>query len=563
MQLKQPGEFAKVVRKAIITGIGIGTRSASGVALVIVDSLPALSTRISSDPDDLEVRLADALQAVADTLNQQAEVTAGEVRDIIEAQALMAGDASLLKQLLTHLPVPTTVDDIGKSFEVVAAEIASRGGYIGERADDIKMLGPMVIRELTGTRSVLENLQLKSGTVLVAKELSIADVSRVDLTAVAGVIVATGGPTGHLAIALRSRGVPAVLSARNWESITNGDAIFLNPLLGRAIVNPDVKEIETLSTSGKERRAISESLGNMVSIYANVGSPGEAELAAELGASGIGLVRTEFVFATATQEPSIEDQLQIYMEIVKPFANDGSQTKAVTFRTLDAGSDKQLDFIKLPAEDNPALGLRGIRTAREYPDLLDRQLRSLSQAAIYARDLGVTVKVMAPMVTKMEEVDYFVARARSSGLDIAGVMFEVPALVFYLHKLTQKVDFVSIGTNDLAQYYFAADRNSGTLADLLDPFDPAFVTLIKTAIDLLGDARKVSICGDAVSDPLWAATMAGIGVTNFSVPPSLIEELKEFFFTVGFDQCHQAARKALDAEDATAARAACTDILLG
>jgi phosphotransferase system enzyme I (PtsI) len=247
--------------------------------------------------------------------------------------------------------------------------------------------------------------------------------------------------------------------------------------------------------------------------------------------------------------PTVEEQEASYREVLGVFTG-----KRIVVRTLDAGADKPLAFVDMGTEENPALGVRGLRVARRHPDLLAGQLEALGRATAATR---ADVRVMAPMVSTPAEARDFVALARAHGLAVAGAMIEVPAAALRATQLLAEVDFVSIGTNDLAQYTFAADRMQGELADLLDPWQPALLDLIAAVGSAgQGSGTPVGVCGEAAGDPLLACVLVGLGVRSLSMAPGLVAAVRLVVGAHTLAQCVAMASAARRATDAVTARSA-------
>ena len=269
------------------------------------------------------------------------------------------------------------------------------------------------------------------------------------------------------------------------------------------------------------------------------------------GAEGVGLFRTELLYLDREKAPGYDEQVEAYAAVF-----DALGGRKVVVRTLDAGADKPLPFLDQAGEPNPALGVRGVRLARRDPALLDGQLAAIAAAA--ART-GATAWVMAPMIATPTEARDFVARARAAGLASAGVMVEIPAAALRVRALLREVDFLSIGTNDLSQYAFAADRMCGDLAELLDPWQPALLDLIAACARAGRAAGKpVGICGEAAADPGLAPVFAGLGITSLSMPARAIPAVRDALATHTKADCERLATAVLAAEDPTTARAVAT-----
>jgi phosphotransferase system enzyme I (PtsI) len=289
--------------------------------------------------------------------------------------------------------------------------------------------------------------------------------------------------------------------------------------------------------------------GHRVKVLGNVGSATDAQAAADAGAEGVGLFRTEFCYLDAPTEPTVAEQRAAYTAVLTPFRG-----KPVIVRTLDAGADKPLAFLSPEAEPNPALGVRGLRVAFDRPEIVDRQLEAISGAA---EDSGAEVSVMAPMVATPEEAAWFAERARAAGIARAGVMIEIPAAALAAREILDVVDFVSIGTNDLAQYTFAADRQLGAVAKLNDPWQPALLRLIA----LVGEAAKATgkpagVCGEAAADPKLALVLAGLGLTSLSMNAAAVRAVGASLAATTHADCEKFAAAALATANPTAARAA-------
>jgi phosphotransferase system enzyme I (PtsI) len=287
--------------------------------------------------------------------------------------------------------------------------------------------------------------------------------------------------------------------------------------------------------------------GSRVKILANVADGPSARSAAEGPVEGVGLFRTELCFLNRRDEPSVAEQTEVYAEVLSAFGPE----RTVVVRTLDAGSDKPIAFATLAGEENPALGVRGLRLSFGNPGLLERQLYAVAAAA---RQTGTEPWVMAPMVATVQEATDFAEQVHAHGLR-AGVMVEIPAAALQAHKLLQHVDFLSIGTNDLTQYTMAADRMASGLAHLTDAWQPAVLALIAITAEAGKQAGKpVGVCGEAAADPVLAAALVGMGVTSLSMATAAVRPVGAALAAASMDMCEHAAEAALAASDPMAAR---------
>lgn len=538
---------------SLFTGVGVSSGRASGPVARVAEALPEpAAAPAPADPPGEARRIRPAAETVANRLFARAGSVGGEGKAVLETTAAMALDPALLsqaEQLVTgnSLPAPRAVHEAANGF---ADALRSAGGYLAERVRDIHDVRDRIIAELLGeTPPGVPHLDRPS--VLLARDLAPADTADLDPELVLALVTEEGGPTSHTAILARSLGIPAVVAVRG--------VLAAAPVVG-AVVDGDTGEVETsaepVRTQAAERHAEADwtgtggtSDGHRVSIIANVGSVADAHLAAEAGAQGVGLFRTEFCYLATDDEPDVATQRTAYAGVLTPFAG-----KPVVVRTLDAGADKPLGFLDMGAEPNPALGVRGLRVCFERPGVLDRQLEAIVGAAA---DSGAEVSVMAPMVATADEAGWFADRVRAAGLPRAGVMIEVPAAALSAAEILEAVDFVSIGTNDLAQYVFAADRMSGALAGLNDPWQPALLRLIA----LVGQAgrrtgKPVGVCGEAASDPLLAGVLTGLGVSSLSMAAAAVPAVGSALAGHSLADCERAAEAAQHSPSAARAREA-------
>ncbi|GAA2806312.1 phosphoenolpyruvate--protein phosphotransferase [Crossiella cryophila] len=492
-----------------------------------------------------------AADAVVAELNRRAAAVEGESRVVLETTAAMAADPALLaeaEKLVRDrgLPAPRAVFEAANGF---ATMLAAAGGYLAERARDVHDVRDRIVATLLDV-PMPGVPTLTAPSVLVARDLAPADTAGLDPALVLALVTEEGGPTSHTAILARSLGIPAVVACRGVLAldpaglvVDGGTGLVTAP--GGTVAAQAVARGPKVEWNGVGKLAD----GHRVKVLANVGSAEDAKAAVATGAEGVGLFRTEFCFLSATEEPTVAAQREAYAAVLAPF-----QGKPVIVRTLDAGADKPLPFLNTVEEPNPALGVRGLRIARESAGVLDRQLEAIVAAAA---DTGAEVSVMAPMVATAEEAAWFAERARAAGVTRAGVMIEIPAAALAAREVLDAVDFVSLGTNDLAQYVFAADRMLGALATLNDPWQPALLRLIA----LVGEAatatgKPAGVCGEAAADPDLACVLTGLGLTSLSMNNAALTQVGARLAGVRLDACQLAARAALAAKDPAHARTA-------
>ncbi|WP_328605462.1 phosphoenolpyruvate--protein phosphotransferase [Amycolatopsis sp. NBC_00345] len=540
-----------------LTGVAVSPGRASGPVVRVAEPLgePA-STPAPADPAAEAARIEPAAAAVAARLEAQAETAEGEAATILITTAAMAADPALAtqaQQLVTaqNLPAARAVYQAAEGF---AEALAAAGGYMAERVRDVRDVRDRLVAELLGIAppGVPE---LTSPSVLVARDLAPADTAGLNPAKVLALVTEEGGPTSHTAILARALGIPAVVAVRGLLEL-DAPALAVDGDTGVVeVADPKAPVVTAVAAGPAEWNGTGATAdGHVVKVYGNVGSPADAQAAADAGAEGVGLFRTEFCYLDASAEPTVDEQRKAYTAVLSPFRG-----KPVIVRTLDAGADKPLAFLSPEVEPNPALGVRGLRVAFDRPEVLDRQLAAIAGAA---EDSGAVVSVMAPMVATADEAAWFAERARAAGLTRAGVMIEIPAAALAAREILDAVDFVSVGTNDLAQYTFAADRQLGAVAKLNDPWQPALLRLLK----LIGDAatataKPAGVCGEAAGDPRLALVLAGLGLTSVSMNAPAIRSVGASLASVTLAEAQSLAAAALSAATPAAARAAVADAI--
>ncbi|MGB5151417.1 MAG: putative PEP-binding protein, partial [Mycobacterium sp.] len=398
-------------------------------------------------------------------------------------------------------------------------------------------------------------------SVLCAEDLAPADTAGLDPTLVVALATTLGGPTSHTAIIARQLGIPCVVAVAGLDAVPVGAPVMVDGSRGTVTVFPDAAEAQrAVETSRLEGERIAQwtgpgatADGHAVAVLANVQDGAAARAAGQTPAEGVGLFRTELCFLNRDTEPSVAEQARIYGEVLSAF-----EGRKVVIRTLDAGSDKPLKFAGHPDEANPALGVRGVRISFGNPGLLSRQLESIAAAA-QATDSRPWV--MAPMIATPDEAKSFAAEARSFGLT-PGVMIEIPAAALLASHILEHVDFLSIGTNDLAQYTMAADRMSAELAALTDAWQPGVLVLVDiTARAGAAAGKPVGVCGEAAADPLLACVLVGMGVTSLSAAATAVPGVGAGLAGVTLERCRAAAQAVLLTASAADARSAALAVL--
>jgi phosphoenolpyruvate-protein phosphotransferase len=409
--------------------------------------------------------------------------------------------------------------------------------------------------------------------VIVARELTPSQTASIPVETIAAIVTETGSPTSHAAILARALGVPAVVACEGVVAATRADVdVAVDGRAGDVIVDPHPAEREAIERSHEREERRREELamlrdepgrtadGHRVELAANIGAIDHIPAAIEAGGEGSGLVRTEFLFLGRVTAPGVEEQTKVYAEILRGFPGH-----RVVFRTMDVGADKPLPFVEREPEENPALGLRGIRLGLRRPALFRDQLRALVRAAseVSGEEAG-RLAIMFPLVSEPAELEAareaFRAIAAEEDVDPeeveVGVMIEVPSAALAASRLARHADFFSIGTNDLIQYLFAVDRLNAAVADIGDVLDPDVLGLIARVVGAAhANGAWVGLCGEAAGDPTVAAALVGLGVDELSMTRVAIPEVKDALRRLTRDECAEAVRRAIDgARDAVDAR---------
>ena len=538
---------------------------------------PAVVLQAVDVADDLPTgrTFADVAQETADRFTSVAAGLRSDGRteeaDILDAYALLASDPALAKDVAARVgsgqPLVGAIRAAVDATVAIFAEMADE--YFRQRADDVAGVGRELVATVAGTHST--PLALPDGAVVCARDLTPADTVRLDLARVGAIATELGGPTSHTAIIARAAGIPAVVGAEGLldalaaVAATVGSeppTVLVDGDRGEVVVEPDlstVREVELRMGTAKELAVRQRAYrgrhvtfdGRRILVAANVGATTELGPAVEAAADGIGLLRSEFLFLERSSAPDRDEQRDAYRAAVTAFDDP------TVVRTLDVGGDKAVPYLELPTEENPFLGVRGLRLSLAHPELFDAQLDALLAVGEPER-----LRVMFPMVSSAADLAAGVARleerARLVGVAAPplGVMVETPAAALLSPLLARQVAFFSIGTNDLTQYVMAADRTNGALGAYQDPANPAVLQLIdRTCRAAVAAGIHVAVCGEAAGDPAMVAVLLGLGVTELSVAPTRIDRVRWLVDQVDPAGARAAARQALELPDADAVRA--------
>ncbi len=546
------------------TGVGV---SPGRVIAPLIPMAPPVAAPPEGDPLVEEVegaveRLNDAATAVKAELKERAERARSEAAaEVLKATSLMAGDKALIKNAVKlvrnqSLSPERALWDAATGY---ADQMRTMGGYMAERAADIEDVRARIVAELRGMPAPGVPQRVEP-FVLAAEDLAPADTAVLDPDTVVALVTSSGGPQSHTAILARNLGLPAVVAANGVTDIESGTSVFVDGSAGSVVTHPGAEHEQAVAAwhEASEQLANFDGRGALadgteVALLANVGTADDAQAAAAAGAQGVGLLRTEFCFLGRDTEPTVEEQTEAYIEIFKAFGSD-----KIVVRTLDAGADKPLPFLTDTTEPNPALGVRGYRTDWTTPGVLARQLQAIAAAADQTE---ANVWVMAPMISTAGEAEHFAGLVHAAGLKVSGVMVETPAAAITAEQILDRVDFVSLGTNDLTQYTMAADRMLGSLAELNSPWQPAVLRMIErtaagahAASSTSGMHKNVGVCGEAAADPALAVVLVGLGVDTLSMSPRSLAAVAAVLSRVDPEQARTVAQTALDSTSAQEAR---------
>jgi phosphocarrier protein FPr len=541
-QPAQPAEPAPVAVAAPSNGRPIP--ASPGIAIG-----PALFLRspdvdiIDEQPTDEATEWRRARSAIAEVRQKIQRLRASSAREvgdearIFDAHLMLLDDPNLLDDVRARIrtgdAAPRAWADAVAAVEAGFASVPDP--YLRARAADVHAVGQQVARVLAG----LPELRIDGNGILIADELTPAQVAELDITRVSGLLLASGSPTSHSVILARSRAIPAIVAAGSHVlDLAPGVTVALDGTSGQVFVDPDEKtqrELRALDHQRSSTAAVARAGagspavtvdGVEIIVGANVGSTADAEAAASHGADLAGLVRTEFLYLDRRTAPSVSEQVEAYRALAKALGG-----RRLTLRTLDVGGDKPLRYAPQPPEANPFLGMRGIRFALAQRELLHEQLTAIVEVAHQT-----PVSVMFPMVSTVEELvearhrmDRIVGQGghgRPNGLQI-GIMVEVPAAALKAEIFAPHVDFFSIGTNDLTQYTLAAERGNSAVAAIGDPLDPGVLRLVDAVCRASAGRCLVAVCGEVAADESATALLLGLGVRELSVAPYAVPEVKQ------------------------------------
>ncbi|TLZ40951.1 MAG: phosphoenolpyruvate--protein phosphotransferase [Gammaproteobacteria bacterium] len=532
-----------------------GVSASPGVALGKVAQVRRTAISVAEQGAGLErerAHLDAALTRARQQISAQQAANSGAASRILDAHLELLADPELIDLAVAGLAGGRSAGFAWReAYSRYAARLeALASALLRERAGDVRDVGGRVLGLLAGVTTA--PLEFAPGSILIADELTPSETASLDAGRVLGLCTTGGGPTSHAAILARALGLPAVCGVdRAALELEDGTAVLLDGTGGTLLKNPDETEVAAArAVMGRlaaqrhsERASASEPAattdGHRIEIAANIGTAEEAVAAVAHGAEAVGLLRSELLFLDRDTAPEEREQAEVYRAVAAALGRG----RRLVIRTLDVGGDKPLAYLPLPAEQNPFLGLRGIRVSLERPDLLRSQLRAILAAAALS-----DVHVMFPMIATLDELRAarrILAEEQAGGASVrVGVMIEVPSAALTAEHLAREVDFFSIGTNDLTQYTLAMDRGHPRLAALADALHPAVLKLISLTVEAAHRHGKwVGVCGGMAAEPLAVPVLLGIGVDELSVPVPAIAAVKALVRRLSLRHCRDLARE--------------------
>ena len=534
---------------------------------IVIPDYTVADDKVEEEIGKFAAAMAATLKQL-DTIRQKALDEMGpEEAAIFEAHMQIAQDPSLsdgIKSLVesSHTNVVAATAQTIETFANIF--LGMEDAYMRERGADIKDIGDRLMRNMLGMNP--RGLSHISGEViLVAQDLAPSDTASLDKNVVKGIVTAAGGPTSHAAIMARTLEIPAVMGVGDIEGFVDGDKAVVLGTDGIVEMNPSdadwaeytnqaaafQEELKRLRESANLEATTTD--GHHVELFGNIGKAKDAKNALTMGAQGIGLYRTEFLYMENDELPAEDVQFEEYKKVAQDMKG-----KPVIIRTMDIGGDKELKCLDLPSEMNPFLGYRAIRISLNRPDIFKVQLRALLRASAFG-----DIHIMYPMIASVEEVkqanamldeckEELTAEGKEFNKDIkVGIMIEVPAAAVISPILAKYVDFFSIGTNDLCQYTLAVDRMNEAIGSLYQPLHPGVLRLIKHVIDASHEQGKFTgMCGELASDPVATMILLGLGLDEFSMTASSIPLIKNILRSVSKAECEEVANKALTMDTA-------------
>jgi phosphotransferase system enzyme I (PtsP) len=568
-RLERTGRGAAQKWRGRLAGLSVAPGFGRGAAYILkarMDLRSVKKERAKNPKREIErfrAAVERGIEQIQNLKQRMSSLISKEDGAVFDVHRLILGDPVLIEQIENKIrkeryTAPYAVSAIFEQHLNSFTQIED--DYLRERAADVKDVAQRLLENLSGMNQ--EKLILPEQAILVAEDLSPADLSLIEGDHFRGIVLATGGVTSHASILAKSFEIPSVAAVEGLiENVRQGDSLIVDGNSGVVYINPSHEVVREYDRLEREYLALNKELGELrdlpaetqdghrVSLYANIGLLSDIAFAHLHGAQGVGLYRTEIHFLTHRDFPGEEEQFALYRRVV-----EGMGGKPVTIRTLDIGADKYPAYVRrATTEQNPFLGWRSIRISLEMPEIFKTQLRAILRAGAHGR-----VRLLIPMVTSLEEilrVKELLAEVREE-LEIEkvpfdrqmelGIMVEVPSIVHLVSRIVREVDFLSIGTNDLIQYILAVDRGNHKVAELYEPLHPAVLAALGIIIEgAKREGKRVGMCGEMAGDPLYTLVLLGMGLEEFSMGSLFIPVVKKIIRSVTYRQAKATAQIAM------------------
>ncbi len=569
----------------VYRGIAVSAGVCRGKVIVLHRARHAIIKReldadaVAPEVKRFEHALVRTRQQITEIQRRVADTMSSSEADIFDAHLLMLEDRVLIEEVIKIIREQKANADYAfhtASDRYIAVLEAVEDEYLRERAADLRDLTSRVLDNLLNAKQQLDLRHLTEPCILVGHDLSPSTTAQLDRNFVLGFVTDVGGPTSHTAILARSLDIPAVVGAQDIsEELETGDYALLDGYNGIVTVNPTDQTLFEYGQLAKIKASLGEKLreiqrqpavtldGQIIHLSANIEDQNDVAAVIAHGAEGVGLFRTEFLFINRESLPTEEEQLKVYREVAAAL-----KPQPVIIRTLDLGGDKFSSHLQIAKEMNPFLGWRAIRFCLAQPEMFRAQLRAILRASAEGN-----VKLMYPMISGLDElvqanahVEKCKAELRAENIPFdekleIGAMIEIPSAALVADALAKKVNFFSIGSNDLIQYTLAADRTNEKVAHLYEPTHPAILRLIKMTVDAAhANGAWAGVCGEIAGDPVLAPLLLGLGVDELSTAPSAIDSVKYVIRRVKNEETRKLAEFALQCESPSEIHARCREL---